>query len=225
MGHAVRSIAAPPAAVDAMFRQAGVIQVDTLDEMFDVAQLLAHQPLPAGPRVAVVGNSDALGLLAADAAAASGLSVTRSIGARRRGDRGGLRGRPRRGDRRRRGRRRRRDLHPADQLRRRRGRERPRCCRRAVRQADGLQLPRSGGRSRAAAGARPRRQHRRPGVGAVVPSGGAGGPRARPRRRVRRLAGPPARGGRGRAALRPRPRLPRRRCSSSCCWSRRTAAT
>jgi acyl-CoA synthetase (NDP forming) len=56
-----------------------VIQVDTLDEMFDVAQLLAHQPLPAGSRVAVVGNSDALGLLAADAAAASGLDVTRAI--------------------------------------------------------------------------------------------------------------------------------------------------
>jgi acyl-CoA synthetase (NDP forming)/RimJ/RimL family protein N-acetyltransferase len=76
MGHAVRSIAAPQAAVDAMFRQAGVIQVDTLDEMFDVAQLLAHQPLPKGPRVAVVGNSDAIGLLAADAAAAAGLQVS-----------------------------------------------------------------------------------------------------------------------------------------------------
>ncbi|MCW2857458.1 MAG: CoA-binding domain protein [Marmoricola sp.] len=79
MGHVVRSIEAPQAAVDAMFRQAGVIQVDTLDEMFDVAQLLAHQPLPLGSRVAVIGNSDALGLLAADAAAASGLEVTRSI--------------------------------------------------------------------------------------------------------------------------------------------------
>jgi acyl-CoA synthetase (NDP forming)/RimJ/RimL family protein N-acetyltransferase len=73
MGHAVRSIIAPQAAVDAMFRQAGVMQVDTLDEMFDVAQLVAHQPLPKGPRVAVVGNSDAIGLLAADAAAAAGL--------------------------------------------------------------------------------------------------------------------------------------------------------
>ena len=73
MGHAVRSMAAPQAAVDAMFRQAGVIQVDTLDEMFDVAQLVAHQPLPRGRRVAVVGNSDALGLLAADAAASVGL--------------------------------------------------------------------------------------------------------------------------------------------------------
>ena len=79
MGHAVRSIAAPSAAVDAMFRQSGVIQVDTLDEMFDVAQIVAHQPLPKGPRVAVVGNSDALGLLAADAAAAAGLRVQRSV--------------------------------------------------------------------------------------------------------------------------------------------------
>ncbi|MCH1868360.1 bifunctional GNAT family N-acetyltransferase/acetate--CoA ligase family protein [Nocardioides sp. CFH 31398] len=79
MGHAVRTIAAPGQAVDAMFRQAGIIQVDTLEEMFDVAQLLAHQPLPAGGRVAVVGNSDALGLLATDAAAAVNLSVTRSL--------------------------------------------------------------------------------------------------------------------------------------------------
>ncbi len=79
VGHSVRATVAPQAAVDAMFRQAGVVQVDTLDEMFDVAQLLAHQPLPLGPRVAVVGNSDALGLLAADAASASGLVIEKSV--------------------------------------------------------------------------------------------------------------------------------------------------
>ena len=79
MGHSVRKISAPPEAVDAMFRQAGVIQVDTLDQMFDVAQLLAHQPLPRGRRVAIVGNSDAVGLLAADAAVGQGLSVNRQI--------------------------------------------------------------------------------------------------------------------------------------------------
>ena len=62
-----------------MFRQAGVIQVDTLDEMFDVAQLLAHQPLPRGNRIAIVGNSDAMGLLVADAASAVGLSVSEPI--------------------------------------------------------------------------------------------------------------------------------------------------
>ncbi|QZY27862.1 bifunctional GNAT family N-acetyltransferase/acetate--CoA ligase family protein [Nocardioides coralli] len=79
MGHAVRQFSAPVQAVDAMFRQAGVIQVDTLDDMFDVAQLLAHQPLPRGRRVAVVGNSDALGLLAADAASEVGLVVSKSV--------------------------------------------------------------------------------------------------------------------------------------------------
>lgn len=79
MGHAVRKIQAPPQAVDAMFRQAGVIQVDTLEDMFDVAQLVAHQPLPRGRRVAIVGNSDALGLLAADAAAAVGLVVNKAV--------------------------------------------------------------------------------------------------------------------------------------------------
>src|SRR6185436_17807788 len=75
VGHTVKRTSAPQSAVDAMFRQAGVIQVDTLDEMFDVAQLLAHQPLPRGNRVAVVGNSDALALMASDAAAAAGLEV------------------------------------------------------------------------------------------------------------------------------------------------------
>ncbi|MCW2747877.1 MAG: family N-acetyltransferase, partial [Nocardioidaceae bacterium] len=79
VGHAVKRTSAPQAAVDAMFRQAGVIQVDTLDEMFDVAQLLAHQPLPRGPRVAIVGNSDAMGLLVADAATAAGLIVSEPI--------------------------------------------------------------------------------------------------------------------------------------------------
>ncbi len=83
MGHTVRTTEVGQAAVDAMFRQAGVIQVDTLDEMFDVAQLVAHQPLPRGNRVAIVGNSDALALLAADAAAAAGLDVhaTGALGA------------------------------------------------------------------------------------------------------------------------------------------------
>jgi acyl-CoA synthetase (NDP forming)/GNAT superfamily N-acetyltransferase len=75
MGHSVRTSAYGSLAVEAMFRQAGVIQVDSLDEMFDVAQLLAHQPLPRGNRMAVVGNSDALELLAIDTATAAGLEA------------------------------------------------------------------------------------------------------------------------------------------------------
>ena len=79
VGHAVKRSSAPQAAVDAMFRQAGVIQVDNLDEMFDVAQLLAHQPLPSGNRVAVVGNSDAMALLVTDAATEAGLQVAEPV--------------------------------------------------------------------------------------------------------------------------------------------------
>ena len=74
-GHLVRETRAPAAAIDALFRRAGVIRVESIHQMFDVAQLVAHQPLPAGPRVAVVGNSDALAVLAVDAAEEAGLQV------------------------------------------------------------------------------------------------------------------------------------------------------
>ncbi|WP_026875936.1 GNAT family N-acetyltransferase [Jiangella gansuensis] len=75
LGHTVRPIEAPAPALDAMFRQSGVVLVDTISEMFDVAQVLAYQPLPAGRTVAVMGNSGALCLLAADAAVSAGLDV------------------------------------------------------------------------------------------------------------------------------------------------------
>lgn len=67
------ALASPDAAVDALFHQAGVVRVDTLEEMFDVAQLLADQPIPAGRRVAVIGNAGGPGILAADACEAYGL--------------------------------------------------------------------------------------------------------------------------------------------------------
>ena len=73
--HRVRRSQAPDAAWDAMFRQAGLILCDTLDEMFDVAQLLAHQPLPGGPRVAIIANSDEVLNLAADAVSGARLVV------------------------------------------------------------------------------------------------------------------------------------------------------
>ena len=43
-----------------MFSQAGVIRVENIHQLFDIAQLLATQPLPTGDRVAIVGNSPAL---------------------------------------------------------------------------------------------------------------------------------------------------------------------
>ncbi|GLY94792.1 GNAT family N-acetyltransferase [Actinoplanes sp. NBRC 103695] len=62
-------------AVTALFARSGVIRVDTVAELFDVGLLLAHQPLPAGRRVAVVGNSSALSGLAIAAARSNGLVV------------------------------------------------------------------------------------------------------------------------------------------------------
>ncbi|WP_067458605.1 bifunctional acetate--CoA ligase family protein/GNAT family N-acetyltransferase [Actinomadura macra] len=75
IGHAARALTLPDHAVSALFAQAGVIRVEDLSELFDVAQLLAYQPLPAGDRIAIIDNSNSLGLLAQDAAAALGLEV------------------------------------------------------------------------------------------------------------------------------------------------------
>jgi acetyl coenzyme A synthetase (ADP forming)-like protein len=61
--------------VDALFHQAGVIRTDTLSELFDVASLLANQPLPAGHRVGIVTNAGGPGVLCADACMAEGLQV------------------------------------------------------------------------------------------------------------------------------------------------------
>jgi acyl-CoA synthetase (NDP forming) len=69
------ALAAPDVAVDALFRQAGVIRVDTLEELFDTATVVLHQPLPAGPRVGIVSNGGGPGILATDACVAAGLDV------------------------------------------------------------------------------------------------------------------------------------------------------
>jgi acyl-CoA synthetase (NDP forming)/RimJ/RimL family protein N-acetyltransferase len=75
-GHRFRPSHVPPEAFDALLRQAGVIRVENVHQLFDVAQLVVHQPLPRGDRVAIVGNSDALGALTAQACLSWGLKVT-----------------------------------------------------------------------------------------------------------------------------------------------------
>ncbi|MEV7426748.1 GNAT family N-acetyltransferase [Streptomyces sp. NPDC091212] len=72
-GHAVPATRIPDATVSALLRQAGVIRVDTVTEMVDAGLLLAYQPPPAGPRVAILGNSESLGLLTYDACLTEGL--------------------------------------------------------------------------------------------------------------------------------------------------------
>ncbi|MFD7957802.1 GNAT family N-acetyltransferase [Streptomyces ardesiacus] len=72
-GHAVRATRLPHATVSALLRQAGVIRVDTITDLVDAGLLLARQPLPTGPRVAILGNSESLGLLTYDACLSEGL--------------------------------------------------------------------------------------------------------------------------------------------------------
>jgi acyl-CoA synthetase (NDP forming)/GNAT superfamily N-acetyltransferase len=67
--------AAPARSVAALFRQAGVINVDHVGELVDVVTLLSTQPLPAGPGIAIVGNTGGPGILAADAASEFGLAI------------------------------------------------------------------------------------------------------------------------------------------------------
>ncbi|MGV9824752.1 bifunctional acetate--CoA ligase family protein/GNAT family N-acetyltransferase [Gordonia sp. NPDC003429] len=62
-----------------VLEQAGVIQVDTIPELFDCATLFAYQPLPRGPRTRIIGNSSVLGSLAADTARTGGLEVLDTI--------------------------------------------------------------------------------------------------------------------------------------------------
>ncbi|WP_130796501.1 GNAT family N-acetyltransferase, partial [Streptomyces otsuchiensis] len=72
-GHTVPTGRTPHATVSALLRQAGVIEADTVTDLVDTGLLLARQPLPAGDRVAVLGNAESLGVVAHDACRAQGL--------------------------------------------------------------------------------------------------------------------------------------------------------
>jgi acetate---CoA ligase (ADP-forming) len=69
------ALAGSEAAVDALFRQAGVIRAASLEELVDVAVLLSTQPEPLGRRVAVLTNAGGLGILCADACEAARLEL------------------------------------------------------------------------------------------------------------------------------------------------------
>jgi acyl-CoA synthetase (NDP forming)/GNAT superfamily N-acetyltransferase len=71
----IAAVAQSDASVETLFRQAGVIRADTLEEMFDAAMLFANQPLPHGGRTAIVSNSGGVLTICADACEGRGLSV------------------------------------------------------------------------------------------------------------------------------------------------------
>lgn len=70
------ALAGTDAATDALLRQCGVLRMDTVEEMFDLAMAFSHQPVPRGNRVAIVTNAGGPGILIADACEAAGLHVT-----------------------------------------------------------------------------------------------------------------------------------------------------
>lgn len=69
------ALAGTDAATDALLTQSGVIRVDTVEELFDLAMAFSHQPIPAGRRVAIVTNAGGPGIIIADACDAHGLQV------------------------------------------------------------------------------------------------------------------------------------------------------
>ena len=52
--------------LDAAFRRVGVLRVDSISQVFDMAEVLAKQPRPRGPRLAIVTNAGGPGVLATD---------------------------------------------------------------------------------------------------------------------------------------------------------------
>jgi acetyl coenzyme A synthetase (ADP forming)-like protein len=74
-GSHTAALAANEVAVEALFRQTGVIRADTLDEMFDIAAALGSQPLMKGRRVGVITNAGGPAILCADACEAEGLRL------------------------------------------------------------------------------------------------------------------------------------------------------
>jgi len=71
------SLAAEDAICEAVFRDAGIIRVNSIEDLFNTATLLAYQPMPAGNRVAIVTNAGGPGVMATDAAVGYGLEIPR----------------------------------------------------------------------------------------------------------------------------------------------------
>ncbi|GAA1871754.1 GNAT family N-acetyltransferase [Myceligenerans crystallogenes] len=78
-GHAVRATRAPRRMLDEVLRQSGVIRAENTHQLMDVAQVVAHQPLPAGRRVGILAGSPGLLTLVSEACEAAGLEVSRSV--------------------------------------------------------------------------------------------------------------------------------------------------
>jgi acetyltransferase len=68
-------LAGEDAICEAVFRQAGIVRVTTMEELLDSAILLAYEPMPKGDRLAIVTNAGGPGVMATDAAVSAGLEM------------------------------------------------------------------------------------------------------------------------------------------------------
>ena len=74
-GHSTRTTEAPRGTVPSMLRQAGAIETDSYTELIDILQVLACQPVPAGPRLTIIGNAPAINRLTVENARSAGLEI------------------------------------------------------------------------------------------------------------------------------------------------------
>ena len=75
LGHAVRSTQLGQEAVDDILGDCGLIVVESIHHLLDVAQVAASQPLPTGSGLAIVSNSDALAVMARNACERTSMHV------------------------------------------------------------------------------------------------------------------------------------------------------
>ncbi|MBF2063217.1 MAG: bifunctional acetate--CoA ligase family protein/GNAT family N-acetyltransferase [Calothrix sp. C42_A2020_038] len=61
------ALAGSDAVFDAALRRCGVLRVNTISDLFDVAEVLAKQPRPKGSRLTIITNAGGPGVLATDA--------------------------------------------------------------------------------------------------------------------------------------------------------------
>ena len=64
--------------LDAAFRRAGVLRVDSISELFEVSEILAKQPRPRGRQLSIVTNAGGPGVIATDALIGGGGELTRA---------------------------------------------------------------------------------------------------------------------------------------------------
>jgi len=70
------SIAGSDEVYSAAFNQAGILRVDTIDELFDAALAFSCQPLPRGNNVAIFSNGGGASIVAADECERQGINIT-----------------------------------------------------------------------------------------------------------------------------------------------------